>query len=176
MVTRRSFIGGLVGAAIAPSLAKGAADRDIEPEFLRDWLRAGRIPAMVERLPTHPRIINMKEMGMQPGVYGGTVRTIIGSAKDIRYMTVYGYSRLVGYDTRLQFQPDILMGFTSENDAVFTFYLREGHRWSDGSPFTADDFRYWWEDVILNKDLTPGGGALEFGRTAACRVSKCSIR
>jgi peptide/nickel transport system substrate-binding protein len=41
-------------------------------------------------------------MGMQPGVYGGTVRTIIGSAKDIRYMTVYGYSRLVGYDTKLQ--------------------------------------------------------------------------
>jgi peptide/nickel transport system substrate-binding protein len=161
MVTRRSFIGGLVGAAIAPSLAKGAADRDIEPEFLRDWLRAGRIPAMVERLPTHPRIINMKEMGMQPGVYGGTVRTIIGSAKDIRYMTVYGYSRLIGYNTRLEFQPDILMGFTSENDTVFTFHLREGHRWSDGSPFTADDFRYWWEDVILNKDLTPGGGALE---------------
>jgi peptide/nickel transport system substrate-binding protein len=32
------------------------------------------------------------------------------------------------------------MGFTSENDAVFTFHLREGHRWSDGSPFTADDF------------------------------------
>jgi peptide/nickel transport system substrate-binding protein len=55
---------------------------------------------MVERLPTHPRIINMKEMGMQPGVYGGTVRTIIGSAKDIRYMTVYGYSRLMSATTR----------------------------------------------------------------------------
>jgi peptide/nickel transport system substrate-binding protein len=76
-------------------------------------------------------------------------------------MTVYGYSRLVGYDTKLQLQPDILMGFTSEKDSVFTFHLREGHRWSDGAPFTVDDFRYWWEDVILNKDLTPGGGALE---------------
>ncbi len=161
MVTRRGFIGGLVGAAISPSLAKAVEDRDIEPEFLRDWLRADRIPPMVERLPTHPRIINMKATGRQPGVYGGTVRTIIGSAKDIRYMTVYGYSRLIGYDTKLQFQPDILMGFTSENDSVFTFHLREGHRWSDGSPFTVDDFRYWWEDVILNKDLTPGGGALE---------------
>lgn len=160
MVTRRRFLGGMVGAAIAPSVVK-AADRDIEPEFLRDLLRAGRIPAMVDRLPTHPRIINMKDEGLQPGAYGGTVRTIIGSAKDIRYMTVYGYSRLVGYDTKLQLQPDILMGFTSEKDSVFTFHLREGHRWSDGAPFTVDDFRYWWEDVILNKDLTPGGGALE---------------
>src|SRR6478735_1898016 len=153
MVTRRRFLGGMVGAAIAPSVVK-AADRDIEPEFLRDLLRAGRIPAMVDRLPTHPRIINMKDAGLQPGTYGGTVRTIIGSAKDIRYMTVYGYSRLVGYDTKLQLQPDIVMGFTSENDTVFTFHLREGHRWSDGAPFTADDFRYWWEDVILDKALT----------------------
>ncbi len=161
MVTRRSFLGGLVGAAIAPSIANAAADRDIEPEFLRDWLRADRIPPMVDRLPTHPRIVNMKASGRRAGTYGGTVRTIIGSAKDIRYMTIYGYARLVGYDTNLRFQPDILMGFTSENDSVFTFYLREGHRWSDGSPFTADDFRYWWEDVILNDELTPGGGALE---------------
>ena len=30
-----------------------------------------------------------------------------------------------------------------------------GHRWSDGSPFTAEDFRYWWEDVILNPDMPP---------------------
>ncbi|KRB51388.1 peptide ABC transporter substrate-binding protein [Rhizobium sp. Root708] len=161
MVTRRTFLGGLVGSAIAPSIVKAAADRDIEPEFLRDWLRADRIPPMVDRLPTHPRIVNMRESGRRPGTYGGTVRTIIGSAKDIRYMTIYGYARLVGYDTKLRFQPDILMGFTSENDSVFTFYLREGHRWSDGSPFTADDFRYWWEDVILNNELTPGGGALE---------------
>jgi peptide/nickel transport system substrate-binding protein len=160
MVTRRRFLGGMVGAAIAPSVVK-AADRDIEPDFLRDLLRAGRIPAMVDRLPTHPRIINMKNAGLQPGAYGGTVRTLIGSAKDIRYMTVYGYSRLAGYDTKLQLQPDILMGFTSEKDSVFTFHLREGHRWSDGAPFTVNDFRYWWEDVILNKELTPGGGALE---------------
>jgi peptide/nickel transport system substrate-binding protein len=160
LVTRRTFLGGLIGTTIAPSLLK-AADRDIEPEFLRPWLRAGSMPAMVDRLPTHPRIINMKDAGLEPGVYGGSVRTIIGSQKDIRYMTVYGYSRLIGYNKHLQFQPDILMGFTSEKDSVFTFHLREGHKWSDGSPFTADDFRYWWEDVILNKTLTPGGGALE---------------
>jgi peptide/nickel transport system substrate-binding protein len=59
MVTRRTFLGGLIGSAVLPSAVKAAADRDIEPEFLRDWLRAGRIPPMVDRLPTHPRIVNM---------------------------------------------------------------------------------------------------------------------
>ncbi len=60
------------------------------------------------------------------------------------------------------FQPDILGGFhLRKTTRIFTFHLREGHKWSDGHPFTADDFRYWWEDVILNKKLTPGGGALE---------------
>ncbi|MBR7518184.1 hypothetical protein KC217_21170, partial [Mycobacterium tuberculosis] len=41
------------------------------------------------------------------------------------------------------------------------FRLREGHKWSDGSPLTTDDFSYWWNDVLLNSDLTPAGGALE---------------
>lgn len=160
MVTRRTFLG-LLGATVFPATIRAAADRDIEPAFLEPWLKADRIPPLVDRIPMHPRIVNMKKLGREAGQYGGTVRTIIGSQRDIRYMTVYGYSRLVGYDENLRFQPDILASFQSEDDRVFTFTLREGHRWSDGHPFTVDDFRYWWEDVILNRELTPGGGALE---------------
>ena len=26
-------------------------------------------------------------------------------------------------------------------------------KWSDGEPFTADDFMFWFEDIYLNKDL-----------------------
>src|SRR4029450_65955 len=29
--------------------------------------------------------------------------------------------------------------------------------WSDGHPFTAEDFRYYWQDVISNKELSPSG-------------------
>jgi len=28
-------------------------------------------------------------------------------------------------------------------------------KWSDGAPFTADDFMFWWNDIILNDELTP---------------------
>ena len=40
----------------------------------------------------------------------------------------------------------------SDGDRVFTIKLREGHKWSDGAPFTADDFVFWYEDIYLNKD------------------------
>jgi peptide/nickel transport system substrate-binding protein len=39
---------------------------------------------------------------------------------------------------------------------VFTFYMRKGVKWSDGQPFTTADIKYWWEDVVHDKDLTPG--------------------
>ena len=28
-------------------------------------------------------------------------------------------------------------------------------KWSDGQPFTADDFMFWYEDIYQNKDLVP---------------------
>ena len=45
----------------------------------------------------------------------------------------------------------------NEGDRVFTFTLREGHQWSDGEPFTTEDFRYYWEDIANNAELSPSG-------------------
>src|SRR3546814_14409537 len=81
----------------------------------------------------------------------------MASAKDTRQLYVYGYARLVGYDTKLDIVPDILARVEVEGDRVFTLHLRKGHRWSDGHPFTSEDFRYWWEDVANNPELSPSG-------------------
>ena len=43
----------------------------------------------------------------------------------------------------------------SEDGKEFTFYLREGMKWSDGEPYTADDVMCWYEDVVLNDEITP---------------------
>ena len=48
-----------------------------------------------------------------------------------------------------------------EEGRAFTMHLRDGHRWSDGAPFTTEDFRYWWEDVATNEQLSPMGPPVE---------------
>lgn len=153
MITRRTALGLIASAALPPRLA--AADR--EPDYLRPLLEAGKLPAMVQRLPQRPRVVDVAALGRQPGRYGGTLHTLIGGQRDIRLMTINGYARLVGYDESLALQPDILESFDVAEERIFTFRLREGHKWSDGSPLTPEDFRYCWEDVWLNDDLTPGG-------------------
>lgn len=127
----------------------------VETPFLADRVAEGRLPPVAERLPAVPAVADFsnKEIGR----HGGEIRWLARRSRDIRIMNVYGYARLVGYDTNLELQPDILERLEVEDDRVFTLHLRPGHRWSDGAPFTTEDFRYWWEDVALNRDLTPYG-------------------
>ena len=66
----------------------------------------------------------------------------MSSAKDTRYLVTYGYARLVGYDAQYKLVPNILESFDVEDGRIFTFHLRPGQKWSDGSPFTTEDFRY----------------------------------
>ena len=101
--------------------------------------------------PDEPRVIaDMPEIG-QPG---GELRMLISREREIRFFHIYGYGRLLAYNTELKLEPDILKAFEDEDGKVFTFHLRKGHRWSDGEPFTAEDFRFYWEDVALNKELS----------------------
>src|SRR5688572_5874075 len=110
-----------------------------EPEYLRPYLRAAQLPELNERIPKRPRVINLASMGRDPGNYGGDIRILIGSQKDIRLMTIYGYSRLVGYNEKLELVPDILESAEVIEDRIYTFKIRDGHRWSDGSYLTSED-------------------------------------
>jgi peptide/nickel transport system substrate-binding protein len=153
MMNRRTAIGA-IASVIVPGVARAI---DLEPEFFRSQLEAKSLPELAQRLPKTPRFVNVGGMGRQPGRYGGVVRMLIGSQKDIRLMTINGYARLVGYDDKLNMQADILKGFEVIEDRIFTFRIREGHKWSDGSLLTPEDFRYCWEDVWLNEDLSSAG-------------------
>ena len=144
-------------------LAPNAAYCDyIDTEYFNsdDFRRLQRkaVPPIEERIPLTPKIVKFEqESGKEQGRYGGRLRLLMGRSKDIRMMMVYGYARLVGYDENLEFVPDILRDFTIEEGRIFTFHLREGHKWSDGAPFTSEDFSYFWHDVLNNKDLYPFG-------------------
>lgn len=153
MITRRIALA-LLGSTLLPRAAHAG---DLEPSYLKSIIEAGDLPPLAQRLPAKPRVVNVAAMGREPGEYGGVVRMLIGGQRDIRLMTVNGYSRLVGFDEKLHFQPDILESFDVEEDRVFTFHIRDGHRWSDGEPMTSEDFRYTFEDVLSNEDLAKGG-------------------
>nr|WP_238178718.1 ABC transporter substrate-binding protein [Methylobacterium dankookense] len=101
-------------------------------------------------------MVDLAARGRRLGQPGGAVRTLIAKARDVRYLSVCSYSRLVGYDADLALKPDVLEAVEVEGGR-FTLRLRAGHRWSDGPPFTAEDFRYYWEDVANEHELSPGG-------------------
>ena len=132
----------VVAAAFLSFAARAAAP--VETEMYRKDVAAGKIPAVQKRLPEIPQVTALAEPGLQVGKQGGTLNMLIGRARDVRLLVVYGYARLVGYDRKLALTPDILESFESKDDKVFTFKLRKGHRWSDGQPFSSEDFRYFW--------------------------------
>jgi ABC-type transport system substrate-binding protein len=99
----------------------------------------------------------MASIDKTPGRHGGELRMLMGKPKDVRMMIIYGYARLIAYDDKLNLYPDLLADVTVKDRRVFTFHLRKGHKWSDGHPFTAEDFRYYWEDVANNENVSPYG-------------------
>ena len=118
----------------------------------------GELPAIEDRVPAEPLIVDLKGRNREAGKHGGTLRMFVSRSKDIRYMSVWGYTRLVGYDHNYNLVPDLLRDFeVSDDGRKVTMVLRKGHRWSDGKPFTTEDLRYWWEDVANNEDLSPKG-------------------
>jgi peptide/nickel transport system substrate-binding protein len=143
----------LIAATAAFTHETRAADVRIETPSLAAAVAAGELPPVGERLPSDPAVAPG-----EPGRPGGDMRMLMAGAKDTRMMVVFGYSRLIGYTPELQLVPNLAKSVDVEDgDRVFTFHLRAGHKWSDGSPFTSEDFRFWFEDVAQNKMISPSG-------------------
>jgi peptide/nickel transport system substrate-binding protein len=128
----------------------------IETPSLRNAVKLGDLPPVSERLPQAPRVLDPTANGGTLGRHGGTMRWLMGKQKDVRMVVYYGYARLVGYNLDYDIVPDILERVDVEDARQFTLHIRPGHRWSDGHPFTAEDFRYFWEDVANDKRVGKG--------------------
>lgn len=147
----------LLSQLLAPLLlaAPLVAYANLEVPYLEAAVADKTLPPLSERLPEQPASADFTNK--KPGQYGGRIRMLMAKAKDIRMMTVYGYARLVAYDTEFNLKPDILEAVDVKEGRIFTLKLRKGHRWSDGNPFTSEDFRFYWEDIANNQDLSPFG-------------------
>ena len=161
-----SFFRPILGAtsglllALAAVEAPASAGDFLETPMFRDAVRDGTMPPVDKRVPTEPSVGKL-DGNKQIGRHGGDIKMLIGRARDVRLLVVYGYARLVGYNEQFEIEPDILRAVDSDDGRVFTLHLRKGHRWSDGAPFTSEDFRYWWDDVANNPNLSPSGPPID---------------
>lgn len=149
----RTLVVSLALAIVAAPSAIAAAPDLVETATLSNTHQ--NLPPVAERIPEEPLVVDLEAMGRSIGKHGGDINTLIGRAKDMRLINVWGYARLVGYNEKLELKPDILQAVDVEEGRIFTFHLRKGHRWSDGEPFTSEDLRYYFEEIASNTELTP---------------------
>jgi peptide/nickel transport system substrate-binding protein len=148
----------LLAAALAAVVVAGAplaALAQNQAPSLQAEVDAGTLPPLAERLPASPYVYEPVD---EIGQYGGTWRrAILGGGDQHNILRVIGYHNLVRWDrTWSNVVAHVAESFAVSEDAkTFTFKLREGMRWSDGEPFTADDIMFWYNDVLMNTELTP---------------------
>lgn len=114
----------------------------------------GTLPAVADRLPLHPVVVDVPEVG----TFGGQLHSLWtgGRLADYRH---YGYEPLVRWTPDgSEVIPNIAESWDISEDATtYTFHLRDGLKWSDGVAFTADDILFWWDQVETNTDINPKG-------------------
>ena len=147
----------LLVLALSPGASAGAMPALVETPIYEQDVAAGKLPPVAQRVPQVPEVVDLAAEKKEPGKPGGEISWMVGRARDLRIMNTYAYARLVGYGTDFKLHPDILQSVDVDGEKVFTLHLRPGHKWSDGQPFTSEDFRFSWEDVELNKELSPYG-------------------
>ena len=127
-----------------------------EAPMLADMVASGDLPPIDERLPANPLVLD----GMEGiGNYGGSMRRGFKGVSDRWGPTKLARQGLTWYTPELSLRPNIAESWETNEDAtVFTFHLRQGMKWSDGATFDSDNFAWWQENVMLNKDITPAVG------------------
>src|SRR5882672_12921127 len=150
----------LFGLFCSPAFADPLPTLQETPLFA-EQVKSGALPPVAKRVPQPPWVVKTFAGGDGPGRPGGQLNMLVAGARDTRLMTVYSYTRLIVYDDKFKLHPDILESYEAKDGREFTLKLRAGHKWSDGHPFTTEDFRFFWEDVANNKELSPSGPSVE---------------
>ena len=111
------------------------------------------LPSLADRLPDEPLVVApYDEIGRYGGVFDVLSNATEAGTSD--FLSVR-HVNLVRYSDDLQtVVPNIAKDWKWNKDFTqLTFFLRKGHKWSDGAPFTAEDVKYWYDNLALNPDV-----------------------
>lgn len=122
-----------------------------EAPMLAEQVSAGELPPVDERLPANPIVITPVE---SVGQYGGTWNRVdndtLGWLRQVVW--VEPYVKLARDLNGIR--PNVVESWEWNEDATqLILNFREGMRWSDGEPFTTNDFMFWWNDLVLNEEI-----------------------
>ena len=131
-----------------------AQDGYSEAPELAQRVAAGELPPVAERLPAEPMVVEPLE---STGEYGGAIRTGMFQNRGFQVRSAWGPEPILRIaPDNSTIVPNIAESWEYTNDdKTFVLHLRKGMKWSDGAPFNADNFDFWWNHVILNEELTP---------------------
>jgi peptide/nickel transport system substrate-binding protein len=125
-----------------------------EAPEMAELVKSGKLPEVTDRLPENPMVVVPVE---SIGEYGGTWRMgAVGGGDSLSFQRIFGYEPLLrwNYDFT-SYIPNVAESFEANADgSVFTVKLRKGMKFSDGQPLTTEDVRFWYEDVLMNTDIT----------------------
>jgi peptide/nickel transport system substrate-binding protein len=120
-----------------------------------------------------PQVVpDYSNLGIVPGTAGGTLRLSLtdvpprffyyGEISSIsQTLTQQLFDSLVEFNLdTYELEPGLAKSWeVSEDGTVYTFNLREDVTWSDGTPFTADDVIFTYEQIITNAEAKAGDAA-----------------
>jgi len=156
--------GAFAGLGIC-ALAIGGADAQtkLAPEdwankespMLRAMVEAGELPPLEERLPDDPLTIEVQE---EIGRFGGTIVNGVAFLRNEYIPNMMNKEPFIEVTWPLPaegpLQANVAREWSfSEDGTELVLHLREGTRWSDGEPFTAEDVLFYWEDILLDENV-----------------------
>ncbi|WP_390910369.1 ABC transporter substrate-binding protein [Pseudosulfitobacter sp. SM2401] len=111
------------------------------------------MPALVDRLPSEPLVVAPYDT---IGSYGGMFNALSNATEagtsdfmSVRHVNLVRYA-----DDLTTIVPNVAKSWSWNDDFTqLTFVLREGHKWSDGAPFGAEDVEFWYENLQLDSNV-----------------------
>ncbi|SFC31526.1 ABC transporter substrate-binding protein [Butyrivibrio sp. YAB3001] len=132
---------------IASSTEEVKVEGFAEAPMLADQVAAGKLPSVDERIPNSDNVfvetVDATGGKLEIGNYGGVIN--LGGAGGSWGLSRPSLESIIRYNTDGSYYPNVIKSFEHNDDyTVWTFKLREGMKWSDGEPFTADDITFWY--------------------------------
>jgi peptide/nickel transport system substrate-binding protein len=149
---KSGLVGKLETAEIVTDAARIPKKLQEAPQ-LAEQVKAGKLPPVEQRVPSEPLVLQpLRSVGKYGGIWR---RGFLGPGDSENGNRLRSGDKLIFFDaTGTQMRPSVAKGWqVSEDGKTTTIFLRKGMKWSDGSPFTADDFVFWFEDIYSNKDI-----------------------